>query len=87
MPQITGVKILYTNMPKLKMPKTKRQPKYLAPYTVRRITENHIVILSNQLRKKERRIPVEITRPYFERNAPNNPSHKMKKRQTEVTMV
>ena len=39
-----GDEILYINMPKLKMPNTKLQTKYLGPYTVSRITESHAVI-------------------------------------------
>ena len=63
--------ILYTNMPKLKkMPNTKRQQKYMGPQTVKRVTDSHVVISQDQLGKqKEKRIPIHIARPYFERDA------------------
>ena len=65
-----GDKIIYTNMPKLKhLPKTKKQSKYLGPYTVSKITDSHVTIYQTELgAKKDNKILNNITRPYFERN-------------------
>ena len=64
-------KIIYTNMPKLKhMPKTKKQTKHLGPYTVSKVTESHVTISKTDLgTKKDKNIPIHITRPYFERSS------------------
>ena len=63
-------KIVYTNMPKLKhLPKTKKQSKYLGPYTVSKVTDSDVTISQTELgAKKDKKIPIHITRPYFARN-------------------
>ena len=63
-------KIVYTNMPKLKhLPRTKKQSKYLGPYTVSKVTNNHVTISRTELgAKKDKKITFHITRPYFARN-------------------
>ena len=63
-------KIVYTNMPKLKhLPKTKKQLKYLGPYTVSKVTDSHVTISQTELgAKKDKKISIHITRPYFARN-------------------
>ena len=63
-------KIVYTNMPKLKhLPKTKKQSKYLGPYTVSIVTDSHVTISQTELgANKYKKIPIHITRPYFARN-------------------
>ena len=52
-------KIVYTNMPKLKhLPKTKKQLKYLGPYTVSKVTGSHVTISQTELgAKKDKKIP------------------------------
>ena len=63
-------KIVYTHMPKLKhLPKTKKQSKYIGPYTVSKVTDSHVTISQTELgAKKDKKIPIHITRPYFVRN-------------------
>ena len=62
-------KIVCTNMPKLKhLPKTKNQSKYLGPYTVSKVTNNHVTISQTELgAKKDKKITFHITSPYFAR--------------------
>lgn len=59
-------------MPKLKkMPNTKHQNKYLGPYTVSRMTDSHAIIPNPKCGAglmKERKIPIDIVRPYYERD-------------------
>ena len=57
-------------MPKLKhLPKTKKQSKYLGPYTVSKVTNSHVTFSQTELvAKKDKKIPIHITRPYFARN-------------------
>ena len=67
-------------MPKLKhMPKTKKQTKHLGPYTVSKVTESHVTISKTDLgTKKDKNIPIHITRPYFERSSsPKNTKKKV----------
>ena len=62
---------MYTNIPKLKkLPNTKTQPKYLGPYTVERVSGENIIILITTVagKTREKRVPVHIVRPYFERD-------------------
>ena len=58
-------------MPKLKkLPNTKKQKKYLGPYTVSRLTESHAFIPNPKPGvRKENKIPIDIVRPYYERDA------------------
>ena len=58
-------------MPKLKrLPKTKKQAIYLGPYTMSKVTESHVTISKTELEdKKEKKIPIHITRPYFQKCA------------------
>ena len=65
-----GDKIVYTNMPELKhLPKTRKQLEYLGPYTVSKVTDSHATISQTELgAKKDKKIPIHITRPYFARN-------------------
>ena len=58
-------------MPKLKhMPKTKKQKKHLGPYTVSKVTESHVTISKTELgAKKDKQIPIHITRLYFDRSS------------------
>ena len=52
-------------MPKQKhMPKTKKQTKHIGPYTVSKVTESHVTLGA----KKDKKIPIHITKPYFERS-------------------
>ena len=62
-------KFIYTNMPKLKhLPKTKKQAKYLGPYTVSKVTDSHVTISKDEIgAKKDKKIARHIARPYFER--------------------
>ena len=62
-------KFIYTNMPKLKhIPKTKKQAKYLGPYTVSKVTDSHVTISRDEIgAKKDKKIARHIARPYFER--------------------
>ena len=64
-------KINYTNMPKLKnMPKRKKQSKHIGPYKVSKLTESHVTISKTELgAKKDKKNPIHITRPYFERSS------------------
>ena len=54
-------------MPKLKrLPKTKKQLKYLGPYTLSKVTKSHVTISKTELRdKKHAKIHIHITRPCF----------------------
>ena len=63
-------------MPKLKrLPKTKKQAKYLVAYTVSKVTESHVTISKTELGdKKDNKIPIHITRPYFQ-NVPKSPQN------------
>ena len=67
-------KIAYTNMLKLKhLPKTKKHSNYLGPYTVSKATDRHVPISQAELgAKKDKKIPIHITRPYFARNTKKN---------------
>ena len=57
------------------MPKTKRQTKHLGPYTVSKVTESHVTISKTELgAKKDKKIPIHITKPYFERSTIPNKS-------------
>ena len=70
-PIVKGDIIMYTNIPKLKkLPNTKTQPKYLGPYTVERVSGENIIILITTVagKTREKRVPVHIVRPYFERD-------------------
>ena len=50
-------KFIYTNMPKLKhLPKTKKQAKYLGPYTVSKVTDSHVTISKELELKRTRRL-------------------------------
>ena len=63
--------IMYTNIPKLKkMPNTKRQLRYLVPYMVERISGENA---------GQKRVPIHIVRPYFERDIGNKLENKLKK--------
>ena len=63
-----GDQVLVTNMAKLKrLPNTKEQGKYLGPHKVSRVTESHAVLVSTDPSKKEKKAPLHIVRPYFER--------------------
>ena len=61
--------IIYSNMPKLKrLHKTKKQAKYLGPYTQSKVTESHVTISKTELGdKKDKKVPSHITRPYFQK--------------------
>ena len=49
-------KFIYTNMPKLKhLPKTKKQAKYLGPYTVSKVTDSHVTISKDEIGAKRTR--------------------------------
>ena len=77
-------------MPKFKkMPKTKSQRKYLGPQTVKRITESHIIVSQDQQgKRKEKKIPIHITRPYFKRNVlSSNINQTTKKTDVKIDIV
>ena len=58
-------------MPKLKrLPNTKKQPKYLGPYTISEVTNSNVTISKEELgTNRDKKIPIHIVRPYFQRSA------------------
>ena len=56
-------------MPKLKhLPKTKKQAKYLGPYTGSKVTDSHVTNSKDEIgAKKDKKIARHFARPYFER--------------------
>ena len=59
------------------LPKTKKQLKYIGPYTVSKVTNSHVAISQTELgAKKDKKIPINITRPYFARNTKKKEKHR-----------
>ena len=58
-------------MPKLKhLPNIKKQSKYFGPLTVAEVTDSHVTVSKEELKtKQDKKIPIHIVRPYFERSA------------------
>ena len=56
-------------MTKLKnMPNTKKQSKYFGSCTVSRVTDNHAIVSNQKVgSKREKKIPIDIVRPFYER--------------------
>ena len=81
-----GDKILFANMPKLKrLPNTKAQDKYLGPHTVAKVTDSHVVISNTNFgTKKDKKIPLHIVRPYFERSLLKTEKTKRKRKAESI---
>ena len=70
------------------MPNTKHQSKYLGPYTVSRVTDSHAIIPDPKAStgsKKEKKLPIDIVRPYHERD-PDLCGHPTRKRKSGDTL-
>ena len=66
-----GDSVVYTNMPKLKkMPNSKKQRKYIGPYTVKRVTNSHAIVSDTPFTKREK-ISIDIVRPFIRGQLPH----------------
>ena len=65
-----GDRIVYTNMQKLKkMPNTKKQRKFIGPYTVKRVTNSHAIVSDTQHSEKNKKMSIDIVRQFYQRRA------------------
>ena len=52
-----------------KMPNTKKQRKFIGPYTVKRMTNSHAIVSDIPHSEKEKKISIDLVRPFFQRSA------------------